>query len=182
MQTKIDIKPTTYIYFVLLLFLVPLEWLLVWVFAAAFHEVCHWAAVKLCGGEIYCITIGLSGAKMECGPMTNKKRLLAVLCGPLGGLLLTPFARWMPKIALCSWLLSIYNLLPLLSLDGGRALEIILGSKAIILQRIFLILLSIVAIYVSVVLRFGLLPVGIITVLWLKSRNFPCKPGSCKVQ
>ena len=182
MQTKIHIKAVTYIYIVMLLFLVPLKWLFAWLFAAGFHEVCHWIAVKLCGGEIYSITIGLSGAKMECGPMTKMKRLFAVLLGPFGGLFLVLFARWIPRVALCSWFLSLFNLLPLLQLDGGRALEILLGEKALILQKIFLIVLSVVAIYVSVILRLGLLPLGIIVVLWLKSRNSPCKPGSCKVQ
>lgn len=182
MQTKFDVKPNTYIYIVLLLFLVPLKWLFAWLFAAGFHEVCHWIAVKLCGGEIYSITIGLGGAKMECGPMTKRKRLLAVLCGPLGGLFLLLFARWIPRVAICSWFLSLYNLLPLRQLDGGRALEILIGEKTFILQKVFLIALSVGAIYISVVFHFGLLPVAIIAVLWLKSRNTPCKPGSCKVQ
>lgn len=182
MQTKINIKSTTYIYMVLLLFLVPLKWLFAWLFAAGFHEVCHWLAVKLCGGEIYSITVGIAGAKMECSSMKKTKRLFAILSGPLGGLLLLAFARWIPRIALCSWLLSMYNLLPLLPLDGGTALEVLLGTKIYILQKMFLILLSVIAIYVSVVLHFGLLPVVILAVLWTKSRNFPCKPGACKVQ
>ena len=182
MQTKIDIRPTTYIYLVLLLFLVPIKWLLAWLFAAGFHEVCHWLAVKLCRGEVYSITFGIAGAKMECSPMTNKKSLFTVLCGPLGGLLLLVFARWIPRTALCSWFLSMYNLLPLLPLDGGRVLEILFGNKAFILQKIFLILLSIGAVFASIILHFGLLPLVIISVLWLKSRNTPCKPDACKVQ
>ena len=182
MQAKVNIKPTTYIYVVLLLLLVPLKWLLAWVLAAGFHELCHWLAVKLCGGEIYSITIGVSGAKMECGPLSDKKRLFAVLSGPIGGFLLLFFGRWIPRTALCSWLLSLYNLLPLLPLDGGRALEILLGAKAIYVQRLFLVMLSVGAVYVSVVLRFGPLPLAIIAFLWLKNRNNPCKPDACKVQ
>lgn len=182
MQTKFDIKPDTYIYIVLMLFLAPLKWLLAWLFAAGFHEICHLIAVKLCGGEICSILIGPNGAKMECGPMSKRNRLFAVLCGPLGGLLLVLFARWIPRIALCSWFLSLFNLLPILQLDGGRALEILLGKKALILQKIFLIVLSALVIYLSVILHLGLFPFGIIAVLWLKSRNNPCKPGGCKVQ
>ena len=182
MRPKIDIRPNTYIYIVLLLFFVPLKWLFAWLFAAGFHEVCHWLAVRLCDGKIYSITIGFGGAEMECGPMTNKKRLFAVLLGPLGGLFLVLFARWIPRVALCSWFLSLYNLLPLLQLDGGRALEILFGEKALVLQKAFLIAISIIAIYASVILHLGLLPLGIIAVLWLKSRNFPCKPDICKVQ
>ena len=182
MPAKINIRPSTYIYIVLLLFFIPLKWLFAWMLAAGFHEVCHWLAVKLCGGEIYSITIGIGGAKMECGPMTNKKRLFAILSGPLGGLLPLFFARWMPRTALCCWLLSMYNLLPLLNLDGGRAVEILLGTKAVILQKIFLIVLSIGAAYLSVVLHFKLLPLVIIGVLWLKNGKSPCKLGSRKVQ
>ena len=182
MPAKIDLKPNTYIYLVLLLFLIPIKWVLAWVFAAGFHEVCHWLAVKLCDGEIYSISIGLGGAKMECSPMSNKKKLFAVLSGPIGGLLPLLFARWIPRIALCSWVLSMYNLLPLLHLDGGRVLEILLGSKAVAIQKFFLIVISVGALYMSFVLQFALLPLGIIVILWLKSRNTPCKPSACKLQ
>ena len=139
MGNKIDIRPSTYIYIVLLLFLIPLKWLFAWLVAAIFHEICHWLAVKLCGGVIHKITVGVGGARMECGPMTNMKKLISVLSGPLGGLVLLLFARWIPRIALCSWFLSMYNLLPLLPLDGGRALEVLLGEKVFTLQKIFLI-------------------------------------------
>ena len=62
---EINVKTNTYIYLVLLLFLVPLPWLLAWLVAVAFHEVCHWVAVNLCGGEIYRLTVGIGGANME---------------------------------------------------------------------------------------------------------------------
>lgn len=182
MPAKINIRPNTYIYMVLLLFFIPLKWLFAWMLAAGFHEVCHWLAVKLCGGKIYSITIGIGGAKMECGPMTNKKRLFAILSGPLGGLLPLLFARWIPRTALCCWLLSMYNLLPLLNLDGGRAVAVLLGTKAVIVQKLFLTALSIGAVYLSVALQFKLLPLVIIGVLWLKNRKSPCKPDARKVQ
>lgn len=182
MPAKINIRPNTYIYIVLLLFFIPLKWLFAWMLAAGFHEVCHWLAVKLCGGDIYRITIGIGGAKMECGPMSNKKRLFAILSGPLGGLLPVLFARWLPRTALCCWLLSMYNLLPLLNLDGGRAIAILIGTKALILQKVFLIMLSIIAVYVSLVLHFKLLPLLIVAIVLIKNRKSPCKPGACKVQ
>ena len=182
MPIKFEIRPGTYIYIVLLLFFVPLKWLFAWLFATGFHEVCHWLAVRLCDGDVYSITVGLGGAKMKCSPMSNKKRLFAVLSGPIGGLFLVLFARWIPRTALCSWLLSVYNLLPLSYLDGGNALKILVGKKAFFLQKIFLILLSIGAVYVSLILHFGILPLGIVVILWLKNRNTPCKQGACKVQ
>lgn len=182
MRAKIDIRPNTYIYIVLLLFLIPIKWIVAWVLAAGFHEICHWFAVRLCGGEIHRITIGLGGAKMECSPMSNGKRVFAVLSGPIGGLLPLALARWIPRTALCCWFLSMYNLLPLLHLDGGRVLEILLGARAVIAQKLFLLALSVGAVYASIVLGFGLLPVAIIALLWLKNRKSPCKPGACRVQ
>ena len=178
----VDVKPNTYIFMVLLLFLIPLKWLISWLVDAGFHEVCHFLAVKLCGGEVYSMTVSITGAKMECTPLSKIRRLLAVLSGPVGGLLLIIFARWLPRVALCSWLLSVYNLLPLMSLDGGRALEILMGSRAIVVQRIFLFLLCVGAVYLFLILDFGLFPLVIVVILWLKNRNNPCKPGVCKVQ
>lgn len=182
MQAKVNIRPNTYIYIVVLLFLIPIKWLLAWLLAAGFHELCHWIAVRLCGGEIYNVTIGLGGAKMECSPLSKGQQLLSILCGPIGGLLPLLFARWLPRTALCCWALSVYNLLPLLHLDGGRAMEILLGAKADWVQRIFLILLSLGVAYLSFALDFGLLPIGLMLILWLKSRNTTCKPSLCKVQ
>lgn len=182
MPGKINIKPNTYIYLVLLLFLVPLRWLLAWVFAAVIHEMCHYFAVRLCGGEIYRITIGLGGAEMQCSPMSRRKCFFAVLAGPLGGMIPVLFAQWMPYVALCCCALSAYNLLPLLHLDGGRAVEIIFGQRAVHIQRSFLILLTVCTVYSSFVMRLGLLPLVATVLLWLKNRNNPCKPGCCKVQ
>lgn len=182
MRTKIDIRPNTYIYMVLLLLLIPIKWLLAWGLAAGFHEICHWFAAKLCGGEIRGITVGLGGAKMECSPMPKGKRVLTVLSGPIGGLLPLLFAQWMPRTALCCWFLSMYNMLPLICLDGGKVIEILLGARAVIVQRLFLLVLSLVAVYVATVLDLGLLPMIIAVLLWLKSRNNPCKPGVSKVQ
>lgn len=182
MQPKLHIRPSTYIYIVLLLLLIPFRWVLAWIFAAGFHELCHWLAVKLCGGEVCRITVGLGGAEMECSPMSGKKSLFAVLSGPAGGLFLLLFARWIPRTALFSLFLSVYNLLPLLPLDGGRALAILVGARAYKVQKLFLLVLSVGAVYATAVLGLGLLPVAIIIILWLKCRNNPCKPGACKVQ
>ena len=181
---RVNVKPNTYIYLVLLMFLVPIKWLAAWLLAVSFHELCHWAAVKLCGGEIFELAVGIGGAKMECGPLTNGKRLLAVLSGPIGGLALVLLGRWLPRTALCSWLLSIYNLLPLRPLDGGRALEILLGQRPAFafIEKLILILMSTAALYGAIILHFGLLPLAIMAGLWLKHRKSPCTPHVCRVQ
>lgn len=181
---KVYVKDNTYIYLVILLFLVPTPWLIAWLTAVCFHEFCHWLSVRLSGGKVDSLTIGITGANMICQPLTNGKLFLSVLSGPIGGFLLVLTAKWFPRLALCSWVLSVYNLLPLLPLDGGRALQIVLkGHRCFYtIEKIVLIALSLCAAYLTVYLHFGVLPLAVIAGLWLKSRKSPCKERICKVQ
>ena len=181
---RVTVNQNTYIYLAALVLLIPFPWLFGWLTAVIFHEFCHWLAVSLCGGTVHKLTVGLAGANMETGPMTERKRLLAVLSGPVGGALLVFLGRWFPRVAICSWVLTVYNLLPLLPLDGGRVLQILIKENKIFstVERIVLFFLTAIALYASFVLKFGVLPMLIIGILWLKNRKSPCKDKLCKVQ
>lgn len=181
---NITIKANTYVYLVILLLLIPIQWLFAWLVTMLFHELCHWIAVKLCGAQVYQLVIGIGGMDMESSPLSDGKRLFAVLSGPIGGFLLVFLGRWFPRVALCSWMLSMYNLLPLLPLDGGRALQIILRNKTafFVVEKCILILLTFACAYVAFSLRLGVLPLAIVAGLWLKNRKRPCKASLCKVQ
>ena len=180
----VSIKPNTYIYFTLLLLIFPLDWVFAWIIAALFHEICHWVAVKICGGEVLSVVFGLGGAEMYCGNMPDRCRMFSVLCGPFGGLILIFVRMWFPKIALCSLLLSAYNLLPLLPLDGGQVLRILIRSDKIfyIIQKITLLSIVLFAIYATFILRLGIFPGALVCGLYLKNRNYPCKERICRVQ
>lgn len=181
---RITISSSTYLYFAIMLLILPLQWLFAWWIAVCFHELCHYLAVKLCGGESYHLRVSFGGAVISCSELTDGKHLIALLAGPLGGLLLVFLGRWFPRLALCSWLLSLYNLLPLLPLDGGQALRLMMKNSKIFytVERTILIILTVCCIYASAILRFGVLPIVIIGMLWLKNRNIPCKELTCKVQ
>ena len=101
----------------------PLKWVAAILMAGAFHELCHIAAVRLCGGEVLSLQLGCHGAKMVTSPLTGWEEPLCALAGPLGALVLLPLARFFPRLALCAGLQSFYNLLPVYPLDGGRALR-----------------------------------------------------------
>ena len=170
---KLTVKPSTYIFVVLLLLILPVQWVVAWLLAMAFHEMSHYLAVRFVGGQVYSLLIGLGGLIMECSPITNKKQLIAVLAGPLGGFLLIFLGKWFPRLAICSWILSAYNLLPILPLDGGRVLQMLLGRRLFVcVELAFLILISAGAIYCLICLQ-EIFPLLIAAGLWLRNRNRP---------
>ena len=104
-----------------LLLTLPLNWLLSALAAAAFHELCHGAAILLLGGRIWGVRIGSGGAVMETEPLSSGKELVCALAGPAGSLLLVLTFRIFPRVAVCALVQGAFNLLPVFPLDGGRA-------------------------------------------------------------
>lgn len=178
------IKPNTYIFLTILLFTIPLPWISAWIIAIIFHEFCHYIAVILCGGETYSLKIGLLGAEMQCSNMSDICQVITILCGPIGGLFLTCFGHCFPRLALSSFFLSLYNLIPLLPLDGGRVLYILFEKRKWFyhFEKFLLIILFFCAVFLTFFLKLGLLPITAVAILYLKYRKIPCKEGICKVQ
>ena len=103
--------------------IIPLEWLFSWIIAVTIHELSHYLILKLCRVQIYAISITSSGAIIETEPMPVYKEIISALAGPLGGLCVLSLARYFPVVAICAFFQSIFNLLPIYPLDGGRALH-----------------------------------------------------------
>lgn len=87
------------------------------------HEAAHCLAIYLCGGKIRKFSLGLTGAVIETGMLPYSRELLCAMAGPLAGFSLTLFRSQYPWLAFWGWVQSVYNLLPLYPLDGGRALR-----------------------------------------------------------
>lgn len=147
-QVQVDIQASALVLCAVLLLMLPLQWVVGILAAAAVHECFHALAVWLLGGKILCITIGPGGAKMVATPMERGKAIVCALAGPMGSASLLLFSRWLPRIAICGLVQGCYNLLPLLPLDGGNALSVLLSifypaekEKHImkVFQRIFLL-------------------------------------------
>lgn len=181
---KITLNLSIYLYFAILLLILPVKWLIAWIIAVCFHEACHYLAIKLCGGHSDQLQAGFGGAVISCSGLSNKKQLISLLAGPGGGLILVLLGRWFPRVALCNWVLSAYNLLPILPLDGGQVLQLLIKNKKAfyVVEKAVLITLTLFSIYISIVLQFGVLPIIIVGMLWMKNRKSPCKEAVCKLQ
>ena len=58
--------------------------------------------------------------------MTGLAGFVIALAGPFGGLVLLLTARWLPRLAICGLMQSVFNLLPISPLDGSRAVSAML--------------------------------------------------------
>lgn len=105
--------------------------------SASVHELGHAAAIKLCGGKVKKLRFDLSGLCMiGAGTYSAAWEIFILLAGPIAGLALA-FAcsrlgsdctnDFLLRTAGISLALTIYNMLPALPLDGGRALNILLN-------------------------------------------------------
>lgn len=190
---QVTLKPGAYLWLALAFLLLPFRWLAAFLLAAAFHEGCHLLALRLIGVDAAYMEIGAFGAQIEPGPLTLWQELLAALAGPFGGLLLLPLAKWFPRLAVCAAVQSLYNLLPLYPMDGGRVLrcgaELLLparlsGRLCAIVEILCRGAILVAGIYGFAVLRLGLLPLflGVAAVIRATARKIPCKPGGFHVQ
>lgn len=107
--------------------------------AAGVHELGHIAALRVLGYAVGGIRAEAQGFCISYSGAPNIAReLAAALAGPAAGLLMAYILSYM-SVRLCSsWLslaagasliLSLFNLLPILPLDGGRALLLMLSIK-----------------------------------------------------
>jgi stage IV sporulation protein FB len=133
-------KVTVHAGFVLLV--TVLVWLdqggLLWIVCASavLHELGHYIPLRLLGGRVSSMELTGGGVIMiSTQPMNYKRELFTVLAGPfasLGFALLFSLTDGIMagQMALAGMCLShaIFNLLPMRGLDGGRALELILGT------------------------------------------------------
>lgn len=179
-RIKWIISPYFYYSCAILMLIFPFKWITSWFFAAAVHELCHYAALRLCKVNVCSVKIGILGAVITTEQITSSAfEMFCALAGPAGGLLLLFFARQLPRVAICALFQSLYNLLPIYPLDGGRAicnLLVLLFNEdqglriyCLIKTLIFLVLLtlSIMGIFHGT----GLLPLLFTIALLFKSRK-----------
>lgn len=106
--------------------------------AAAVHEAGHIAVLLLCSARIRRLRLDIFGLRLDYGGSLGKRALLcAALAGPAAGLLyafpaMRAAGQGMRMSGAVSLLLSCFNLLPALPLDGGRALALLCRARTVL--------------------------------------------------
>ena len=116
------IRPGAVILLALLCYLAPLRAVGAFLLAMSVHELGHLGAITLCGGKLRGLCLGTRGAVIKVEGLTLKQELYCALAGPGAGLCLLAAGKFLPMTALMALCHSLYNLLPVYPLDGGRAL------------------------------------------------------------
>ena len=193
MDMQVEFRGCDWILLALLCLILPLDWMAAGITAAVVHEGSHILAVRLMGGDILRLRMGIGGAVMEASEMNAWKTLISILAGPAGSFFLLTLSGYFPKLALCGFVQGLYNLLPVFPLDGGRALRCGLSMIAAPdladricqgVQVLSVFLLITAALWASLALKMGLIPLMILGFLLsgILKGKIPCKDGRFGVQ
>ena len=172
------------------LLVLPIWWVIAAVFAALWHEFCHYFAVRLCGGQAISLRVGLTGAVMDVRFISPVHEFFCALAGPLGSLFLLLFVKWLPRTAICAAFQGIYNLMPIYPLDGGRGVRCLselyftpqMGDKLCFwLERICLVGIVLLTFFACLKLHLGVAPILIGAGIICRAK-IPCKPWRNSVQ
>lgn len=118
----IRVQPSACILMAALLLLLPLDWLIAALLAAAVHELGHLAVIHAYGSRPEFLSIGFFGAQIHTGPLDNRAEFFCAAAGPAASLCLLSLCRFFPKLALCGAVQGMFNLIPVHPMDGGRML------------------------------------------------------------
>lgn len=154
---RMIIKHEVLIFGALLFFFIPIQWILSWIISVVIHEIGHLVAIRLCKNSIYCIQVNIRGIYILTDSQAPVYEIICSLAGPLLGIIPVIFSKWIPRIAICAYIQTIYNLLPIYPQDGGRIIKSILilifkKQKGI---KVFTVLEIIFKVFIGVLLFYG---------------------------
>ena len=116
----IDTEGGFWIVLGLMVLLFPLRITCGIVLAAAIHELGQVTAPALRGGRVRRIRLHPGGAEILAAPLPPGRELLCILAGPAAGSLTALAWQVFPELAAAGVVQTVFNLLPLPGLDGGR--------------------------------------------------------------
>ena len=177
---KIRIHPSVLLGLSIALIALPFRWVIAWILAGLFHELFHVVALYYFGEKRIALEIRMYGAKILASSINGINAILAYLMGPFGGIILMSARRYIPTIATCAFLQSMYNLLPIYPLDGGCIVLAILemsnnrGNTLRIMNGISCFI-TVVILCLAVIMKSKIL-LALFAILGFKMiKNRPCK-------
>lgn len=188
-KINITVQPVFWLVMVFALVVIPVKWTAAWFAAVLFHELGHYAALKICAVPVYSVTVRLSGAYMHTAPMVNAQEIFVAAMGPVASAILVVMSKWLPCTAICALFQLTFNLLPLSGFDGERVLR---GCLRMLLPQEYIVpvigcvqvILSVLLCAFLLYLRWGIVLAGIAVSILLRRVcvTFPCKGGKQIVQ
>ncbi len=121
--------------------------------AVIVHELGHFLVLRGEGLRLRRISLGVFGLEMDYwGELCGVGGAAAIAAGPLFGIFYAALCLFLP-FEFCrlsgevSLFLSLFNLLPVMPLDGGRLLELYVGERAIMISRVISLGLAAVGLF-----------------------------------
>ena len=127
---SLEVRPGAVVLLAGLYFLLPLRWCVRLALTVTAHELGHVAALILCGAEVCGLRMEGCGLVLRCTPPEGALRTVAAALAAGAGLFCILRGLGYTACAELSLLFSCVNLLPVLPLDGGRALYAALSALA----------------------------------------------------
>ena len=176
-----------------MLMIIPIPWVTAWTCAMILHESLHCISLYLLGYSVLEVSFTANGARIVSEHTTLLHGMLCSLAGPIGSLLITPFLTMFPRVSVCVWIQSAFNLLPVYPLDGGQVLynffscftnNRLAEQLSNIISWSTIVMIAGVSITASVWLKLGITPLLIPVFLFLKTQRvkIPCKEALHRVQ
>ena len=132
-KINFSVQPYFWLWIALLFVAVPIRFLAAVFASVFFHELSHMIALKVLRYPMIRMEVGFTGMKIYTAELMPVHEIICALAGPMGGFTLIFLAKWLPSVALLGCLQSLYNLLPIYPMDGGRvvsaALRIFLSKR-----------------------------------------------------
>ena len=132
-NVQLQIDGSFFILLVLMLMLLPIQWVAAVFTSIMIHECFHALMIYILQGRIFAFRLGIQGIQMETDYLPPARELIAAIAGPLGSASLIALAPWFPRTAICGFIHFVYNMIPLYPLDGGRIMKN--GLKLIFEER-----------------------------------------------
>ena len=118
-----EATPGFFLYLAILLFVLPLPWVLAALTAGMIHELGHLIALKSMKISVMTVRLEAAGVRLLTAPCSDGQELVCAAAGPASGLLMGLLFPFFPRFAFCAMAQTLFNLLPLLPFDGGRVLR-----------------------------------------------------------